>query len=571
MLAPKMRSNILKYQKTHFVLGVTKEKSNVSKHKVGIGDTLSLQHQNKQLKSKLSTLEYPQKNKKTTLVDKQNILKINTQPTQSSQTLEAVSILKEKDSKQYWRGFSKEISQKLWLPTETDSPDLDTLYLNGFLNNTKQSSFVITKKQLNQKMSYQKTLCLSSQFLPQDTTEKENIKKIQYCRKIRFYPSKEFKLLAEKCFGATRYLINKAIEGIVNKTITNPTNHISLRNAVLKSKEQLLLPENKEEKWLMDVPYDTRQLCLKQLASNYKTGFTQHKNKTIDKFEMKYKSKRNPYQYFFVDKRAFKPSQLKIFTKKIKSPFKLRKKQEKWWNKNILNSTQNIIIRREKNKYYIHIPRKKEGWNSGRFKFEHKHNCVALDPGVRTFQTIYSEEGIAGKIGHNMCEDLIDIGLKVDKLKSFLDTNKIKKKTRYNIKKRCFLLRTKIKNKVNDLHWKTANYLCSTFKHIFLPNFETSNMVRKDLPKRARVINSKTVRNMLSLSHYKFKERLLYLCTHYGSKVHLCGEHYTTRACGGCGVLNKVEGSKVYNCNYCKFKMDRDYNGSRNIYMDQMK
>jgi putative transposase len=166
---------------------------------------------------------------------------------------------------------------------------------------------------------------------------------------------------------------------------------------------------------------------------------------------------------------------------------------------------------------------------------------------------MYSEEGIASKIGHNACEDLIDLGLKVDKLKSFLDkTKKIKKKTKYNIKKRCFLLRTKIKNKVNDLHWKTSNYLCSTFKHIFLPNFETSNMIRKDLPYRASVINSKTVRNMLSLSHYKFKQRILYMSGHYGSQVHLCGEHYTTQACGGCGLLNKIGGSKVYKCKYCK-------------------
>jgi len=73
-----------------------------------------------------------------------------------------------------------------------------------------------------------------------------------------------------------------------------------------------------------------------------------------------------------------------------------------------------------------------------------------------------------------------------------------------------FLLRTKIKNKINDLHWKTANYLCSTFKNIFLPTFEVSRMVRKDIPFRARNIGSKTVRNMLSLSHGLFRQNSLY-------------------------------------------------------------
>lgn len=109
---------------------------------------------------------------------------------------------------------------------------------------------------------------------------------LQYCRKIRFYPTAKFKILAEKCFGATRYLINKAIEGINKKTIDNPTNHISLRKSVLKSDKELELPENQKEKWLIDVPCDTKQLALKQLASNYKTGFTQLKNKTISHFNI---------------------------------------------------------------------------------------------------------------------------------------------------------------------------------------------------------------------------------------------------------------------------------------------
>jgi putative transposase len=401
----------------------------------------------------------------------------------------------------------------------------------------------------------------------------ENIN-IQSCKKIRFYPSREFKLLADKCFDATRYLINKAIEGINNKKITSCTSHISLRNAVLKSNKELLLQENKKELWLRDIPYDTRQLALKQLASNYKTGFTQLKNKTIDKFEMSFKSKRNPNQYFFVDSRTLKPSQMKIFPAKINKPFKLRKKMERWWKKYILKSEQDLCIRREKNKYYMCIPTKISCFNST-FKFQHEHNAVALDPGVRTFQTIYSEEGIIGKIGHGECEGVINKGLKVDKLSSIISTSTNRKdkkrKTMYNLRKRCFLLRTKIKNKINDLHWKTANYLCSTYKNIFLPNFEVSNMIRKDIPYRARNIGSKTVRNMITLSHYKFKQKILYLSKVWGSKVHLCTEYYTSQACGGCGLLNKVRSNKVYRCSGCNIVIDRDYNAARNIYMKNMK
>ena len=175
-------------------------------------------------------------------------------------------------------------------------------------------------------------------------------------------------------------------------------------------------------------------------------------------------------------------------------------------------------------------------------------------------------------MGDNACDDLIKLGMKVDKLTSFSNKNKkeIKKKTMYNIRKRCFLLRTKIKNKVADLHWKTSNYLCCNFKHIFLPTFEVSNMVRKDLPYRSRRINSLSVK-MLSLSHGLFKERLCYMANKMGSNVYLCSEHWTSKSCGGCGLIDfKLEGKKEYNCSACGFQLDRDYNGARNIHLKQM-
>ena len=497
-----------------------------------------------------------------------------------SKILQSELILNENKSKQYWKVFSKETSKKLWFPIETELQDSDTHYLNGFVNNTIQSSYVITKKkQITQKIQKNslKTSCLSSQFSQKSTMEEENTKIklqqskiIQYCRKIRFYPTKQFKLLAEKCFGATRYLMNKAIEKVQNKEIKKPTSHITMRKAIMKTDKELKKEENKNERWLIEIPCDTRQLAFKQLASNYKTGLTQLKNKTISHFEMKFKTKKNPNQFFHVDSRALKFKDMIIFKRRCSDRFKLRKKRERWWKKNIICKTQNIIIKREKNRYFMCIPMKKEIKVNNDKK---KYNYVSLDPGVRTFQTIYSEQNVVGKIGNNSCEELIDAGLKIDKLKSYLDKNKkeIKKRKKYNILKRCFLLRTKIRNKVSDLHWKTCNYLCSHFKNIFLPTFKVSKMIKKDLPHRSRIINSRSVRKMLSLSHGLFKERLFHMANKLNSKIHLCEEYWTSKSCGGCGLIdNTLKGKKTYICNDCGFKLDRDYNGARNIYMRQI-
>ena len=52
----------------------------------------------------------------------------------------------------------------------------------------------------------------------------------------------------------------------------------------------------------------------------------------------------------------------------------------------------------------------------------------------------------------------------------------------------------------------------------------------------------------------------------------MCDEHWTSKSCGGCGLIKtNLGGNKVYDCSDCNFKLDRDYNGARNIHMKQIK
>ena len=248
---------------------------------------------------------------------------------------------------------------------------------------------------------------------------------------------------------------------------------------------------------------------------------------------------------------------------RTKEPFKLISKMKEWWKKNITKVESNFTVIREKNRYYFCLT-----LNQSEKKITQPYNCVALDPGVRTFQTFYSEDvGVVGKLGNGIDKTLFQIAKKEDKLKSFIDTSLVRsKRHRYNLKKRCFLLRTKTKNIVNDLHWKSCHYLCSNFKNIFLPEFGVKNMTKKS-PSRFRAISSNTTRSMLTLSHYKFKERLLYKSQTMGCKVHICNESYTTKTCGKCGNIQHVGRKEVFLCTKCEFKIDRDYNGARNIYL----
>jgi len=63
---------------------------------------------------------------------------------------------------------------------------------------------------------------------------------------------------------------------------------------------------------------------------------------------MEFKSKRSPYQSFFVDSRALKSKDMVIFSRRCNDKFKLRKIKEKWWKKNMKENNQNVIVKREK-------------------------------------------------------------------------------------------------------------------------------------------------------------------------------------------------------------------------------
>lgn len=517
------------------------------------------------LPNESSTPEFLPENNKEILTDKSSSYKNTTQDTASSPISVVASTSTGAGLSPFWKPSSEEQSKKLWLPSEIVSPDLDLSYLNGFSKSTVHSSYRITKKlQSPKQKNLQKISCPSSTSLVLDTTE--NASTLQYARKIRIFPSKEHQHIFQKCFAATRTMWNRAVEFVKQNPGTS-TEFYSLAKKVMLKNSDLDRPDNSHLRWMKDVPYCTRRLIIKQLSSNYKSNFTSLDNGNIKSFDISFKTRKNPRQVFFCDRKAliFENSNFLIFKTRCENRLIIPNRRDFSWLQN--QSKRDFIIRREWDRYYICFSSEYE------IKYDdlpsHPHHKVSLDPGVRTFQTFYSDEGIAGKIGHSIVDTLIDLGIREDRLKAKLASQKkqLRHRTRRNMKKRCFRLRTKIKNIVNDLHWKTCHYLCSNFKYILLPSYEVQGMVQKRLPGRARKINSKTTRKMLSLSPCLFKQRLIYMSRKMGNFIYIVNEAYTTKTCGGCGKMREMGGSKKYSCSHCGFQMDRDYNGARNIFL----
>jgi putative transposase len=189
------------------------------------------------------------------------------------------------------------------------------------------------------------------------------------------------------------------------------------------------------------------------------------------------------------------------------------------------------------------------------------YKSVFLDPGVRTFQTFYSPDGICGKIGDQYCNDFIKPKTQLIDNYESIRSKSTNWRTRRNIRNRLFKLRNKIRNKIQDLHWKTCKFLCDGFDTIFLPEFKSSEMV---INTPNRIISKKTVRQMLELSHCEFRNKLIYYAKTKHRELVIVSEEYTTKTCGKCGIQNNIGSDKIYSCS-CGYTMDRDIHGARNI------
>ena len=595
--------NIIKSPMTLYDAGLEILKSKQIEQKVATEDILFHLKRTTQINNPSFMLESLLKNKRLSYKTKLTSSKNNSQTTSLSRILDLDSIQKEKVLIPFWTNSLMEMSKKLWLPQKTDSQGLTLNFFKTFFNDSTPNLSAYPQKNINLPMkNYQKTLCQSSQFSPPATMEKEVILKT---RRIRIYPTKKQKEYYNKCFGTTRFIYNKIVEFVKNNSkivhellkkkaekgcchFTKKTQKycgqtidktyfckkhfntkidygFALNIGSLRKKSELFTKEFiKKNSWLEDIPYDTRQLVINDFIAAYKAAITNFKNGNIDSFEMGFKSRKQLTQFFHIDKRAIK-KEITIFKRKKLGKTRIRNKMKRWYQKNINDNITNNskIIRYKPGKYYLLLI-----IESSPIDKISNYECVSLDPGVRTFQTFYSPDGIVGKIGDGFVEkNLLRHAEQIDKINSIISKLKNKKRTRKNLKNRQFLLRTKIKNAVMDLHWKTANFLCKNFETIIIPKFGCKKMSNKNSS-----IHSKITRRMLLLSHGSFLEKLKFKCQEYKRKLILVNESFTSKTCTNCGNLkNDLGSSNVYNCEKCGISIDRDQNGARNILLKTIK
>lgn len=574
-----------------------------------------------QIKIKLSVmLELVPITKKKILIDKSHSLQKSIHKQKSSKILDLDSIGRDQDLSPFWNKYTKEMSNMLWSPIKTDSVDLDLNYWSGssrrlMLNSWFSARIVIKKTFLE---SYQTTYLQSLQSLlpeimvcEQDTIEEKGrekklkilnleierkrlnqekienetpseteirlsndnkrekltklkesnkLKRKEKCEKdgiefvdptlkdaagkskhYRIYPTKEQKIKLRKWFGVRRWIYNKCLESYKNGVTTLK----GLRESVIKNQNYM-----DKNQWMLKYDFDLRDEALQDLLKNIKSNKAKNKN-----FQMKFKSKKDMMQYSeSISVLSKKWNQIRksgfyhdIFSStKMKSAEKLPVK---------LDYTSRLI-RCPLNKYYFSIPNKLDVVSDNQAT---TNSMLFIDPGVKTFLTGYDPSGKVIHIGEGDVGRISRLLYYRDKLNSKMRREKVKKKKRLQY---LAMLRIyeKIKNLVNDLHKKSAKWLCENYTNVYIPRLNFHD---------CKKLNRKSKAKMSAYRHCEFLNLLQDKTREYTScKVLEVNESYTSKTCSRCGnQKNNLRNKDVYNCDNggCGLEMGRDTNASKNI------
>ncbi len=492
--------------------------------------TASSNQENHQKNTNSVTVECPAASSETIWIDKSPICTPCFQKPKSSKILVQDSTLREKDCKPYWSDLCAVISSRLLLPVVTDSADLDLSYLNTWSNSTVEKSWFSTTLFTAQSQNLQPIFSLSSMSSLVECMDSGSM--VKRSRKIRICLKPNQKAILKQWFGVSRYVYNQTIAYLKQPEIK--ANWKAIKTEILNT-----LPE-----FCKTVPYQIKSIAIKDACKAVSNAKKKYKELGgISK--MRFRSRKDPIQSCYIPKSAV--SDKGIYHTIL---------GELLFKENLPKSFGDCRLVFAYGDYYLTVPE-----DAPRLETDNQGRVVALDPGVRTFQTFFCENSF-GWIGEQANIKIQKLCFRLDALISKLSKAKCGQKKRMRLA--ASRLRGKIKNLVDELHKKTARFLVNNFDVILLPTFETSQMSKK----AKRRIRSKSARQMLTLSHYRFKQFLKHKAFETNKAVMDVNEAYTSKTVSWTGeIVSNLGGAKVIKSKLTGQSMNRDLNGARGIFL----
>ncbi len=402
-----------------------------------------------------------------------------------------------------------------------------------------------------------------------------NCQKVLRSKKVELYPTQEQKDTIRTWMKNCKYVYNYALKHIRENKLR--FNFYNVRDLI-----KPLLPEKIKNETPNNILLD----AVKELCNAFKSNVAKIKKGTLKKFKLKYKNNKKLVQTITIEKYLFSENSFCVtYLGDI-----IKTNDENFKFSDITHDSK-LSYDERSNKFYLYVPSYRE-----KIVVADKNKCVSLDPGERTFQTYYGLDHV-GSIGNNVKFFLTRKKQQIDCIRKLLRKKVNGKKTTVNRKKRKHLknvlyrIYRKIRNVTDELHYKTALFLCKNYERILIPDFKTKQMIRnpykkkkkepvnvKQLTKEERAIvktkrkkyqlNKKVKWCLTMMRHYTFRQRLIEKGDEYGCQVETVNEAYTSKTCVKCGHIHqKLGGNKTFVCPNCGIRIGRDNGGSTGIFL----
>jgi putative transposase len=461
-----------------------------------------------------STPELAVEVKKPTFQDRLSFLALVTPDAKSSKISGVDSTSKGKVLSPYWNEFTQATSEWLSLPQKIDCADSDSILSHGLQSAAGVKFWFSTIQHLAQNEKWLKIYSPSSTSLVADCTDLESTKsKSLKTLTYRVYPKGETRKIWMLRIHANRKVYNNAIAYLnqhqgkfTYHTIDKKTNQLVVKTSgkqafrsFCKTLGYEIIPE-----WCKDLgmshgldnalfeAYTAWKKTDKQPAQIGR-GKKAKINPLAGLKLARFRSIRDQKQTIQFDPGDYKNGHLMINASKgLEKPL--------WIGQDycLINYDKAVEVTYNKGRWFVNMPVETdipEPRNGGK--------TIALDPGLRCFLTGFDGNAFTefgkydfGKIAR-LCQHLDKMQSKKDKLKGSKFT-----RLRYRLKPAMERVRTKIKNLRSEAHKQIGSYLARNYDVIYLPTFETSQMVAKG----SRKLNSKSARAMMTWAFYQFSQ-----------------------------------------------------------------
>ena len=443
-------------------------------------------------------------------------------------------------SNQFYDDICKAISSHLLSPTEIDSAVSDLSCLNSSFRGEEVKSWFEASQKIVKNEDSQK---ICAQYFKPSREEYTDFSVTQVkTRRIRIYPTKEQKTILRRWFGVQRLVYNQAIQHYNDKKF-DVRNWMKLYDYISSELDM---------DYVKEVPYQIKKIAVKDAYTSWSANCKKAK-KSGKPFSLKFKSRKDKVQSCYIPKKAV--STLGIYPTKSG---RMRFSETDWFANSEISDSRLIY---DHGRWFVSIPRKV----TTQCASETQGGAVAVDPGIRNFGTYFSTDGRFGWVGQRAFERILKLNLRIDKMRSIISKTE-DKLYKFRLRRAIDRMYHKIRDLVDELHWKFINFLTEEFSIIIFPTFNVSEMNKASNRKIRKVV----VRSMMAFRFHEFKERLKNKCKERHVLFIEQNEAWTSKTNSFNGeVMTNLGGREFFN--YQGLKINRDVNGSRNILLRAMR